>query len=177
MNPRQLINLALITGPYGKGSSFSRMFGGLSLKKLIDSKHGIHLSDLEPRIPEVLNTKDGKIQIAAEVFLEGLKNLKSSLGELPKERQKNEFKLIGRRHLRSNNSWMHNVEGLIKGKNRCTVMIHPDDAKRLNIEDEQIVEVKSRTGEINIPIEITDKIMPGVLSLSLIHISEPTRPY
>ena len=165
LNPRQLINLALITGPYGKGSSFSRLFGGLSLKKLIDSKHGIHLSDLEPRIPEVLNTQDGKIQIAAEVFLEGLKNLKSALTELSKERKKNEFKLIGRRHLRSNNSWMHNVEGLVSGKNRCTAMMNTTDAAALNLENEEMVLVKSATGEIEIPVEITNKIMEGVVSI------------
>ncbi len=164
-NPRQLLNLALLTGPYGKWSSLSRWFNGLNLKKVMDSKHGIHISNMKPRIPEVLNTQDGKIQIAADVFLEGLSNLKSLLSELPKERPLNEFQLIGRRHLRSNNSWMHNVEELIKGKNRCTAMMNTTDAAALNLEDGEMILVKSATGEIEIPVEITKNIMNGVISI------------
>ena len=157
-NPRQLLNLSLRTGPYGG-------FNGVSLKKVIASKHGISFGNMKPRIPEVLNTQDGKIQIAAEVFLEGLENVKSLLGKPLKERQASEFKLIGRRHLRSNNSWMHNVEELIRGKNRCTVMMNTADANALELEDGEMVLVKSATGEIEIPVEITNNIMTGVVSI------------
>ena len=164
-NPKQLLNLSLMLGPYGKLSSPARWFNGLSLKKLIASKHGINFGAMQPRIPEVLNTKDGKIQIAAPVFLAGLKKVKASLNEPQKQRQVHEFKLIGRRHLRSNNSWMHNVEELIRGKNRCTVMINTNDAAALALADGELVMVKSATGEIEIPVEITDSMMTGVVSI------------
>ena len=164
-NLRQLLNLALMTGPYGRLSSPSRMFSGLSLQKLIDSKHGINFGGMQPRIPEVLNTKDQKIQIAADVFLEGMKEVKTALVEALKERPSNEFKLIGRRHLRSNNSWLHNVEELVRGKNRCTAMINTTDAAILALNNEDIITVKSATGSIEIPVEITDGIMSGVMSI------------
>jgi len=77
----------------------------------------------------------------------------------------NDFLLIGRRHLRSNNSWMHNSPGLAKGKNRCTVMINKTDAQRLGILEGQEVEVLSRTGTITLPAEMTDEMMPGVISI------------
>ncbi len=165
LNPRQLLNLSLLLGPYGKLSSPSRWFSGLSLKKVIDSKHGINFGAMKARIPEVLNTKDGKIQIAPAVFTEGLKKLKVLLDKKQEERQANEFQLIGRRQLRSNNSWMHNVEGLMKGRNRCTAMMHTKDAEALNLEDGELLTVKSITGQIEIPLEITDKIMNGVISI------------
>ena len=164
-NPRQLLNFALLSGPYGKWSAPSRFFKGLSLQKLIDSKHGINFGPLQSRIPEVLNTQDGKIQIAADIFLDGLKEVKSKLDSYSTTRQPNEFKLIGRRHLRSNNSWMHNVEGLMKGKNRCTAMIHTEDAAALDLENGELIKVQSETGTLEIPIEITNGIMPGVVSI------------
>src|SRR5690606_36555316 len=77
----------------------------------------------------------------------------------------NDFLLIGRRHVRSNNSWMHNSYRLVKGRNRCTAMIHQDDAARLNIEDGQIVSVTSAVGRVEIAAEVTDAIMPGVISI------------
>jgi anaerobic selenocysteine-containing dehydrogenase len=165
LNPRQLLNLALLTGPYGKWSSPSRWFNGLSLNKVIASKHGINFGGMKPRIPEVLNTKDGKIQLAADVFLKGLEEVKLLLTELPEQRPINEFQLIGRRHLRSNNSWMHNVKGLVRGKNRCTAMMNTIDATTLGLEDAEIIVVQSSTGGIEIPVEITDNIMSGVISI------------
>ena len=138
---------------------------GLSLKKLINSKHGINLGGLQPRIPEVLNTKDNKIQIAPDVFLEGMVEIKTALTDSLKPRPTNEFQLIGRRHLRSNNSWMHNVEELVRGKNRCTAMINTADAAVLNLENDDLITVKSATGQIEIPLEITDHIMSGVMSI------------
>ena len=73
--------------------------------------------------------------------------------------------LIGRRDLRSNNSWMHNVEVLVKGKPRCTLHVHPDDAARLGLADGADAEVSSRTGEVDVPVEVTDAIRPGVVSI------------
>ena len=163
LHPRQMLNLALMIGPYGQLSSPKRWFNGLSLKKIIASKHGISLGALQARIPEVLNTPDGKIQLAAPIFLEGLKQLKQS--KSPVNDSIHDFLLIGRRHLRSNNSWMHNVKGLIKGKNRCTVMMNTKNAQALNVEEGEKVVVTSATGQIIIPVEITDKIMEGVVSI------------
>ena len=165
-NPKTLLNLALLTGPYGKLSGFSKLFSGLSLKKVIKSVHGISLGPLQSRIPEVLRTQDYKINIADEVFLAGLRKVTKSFQEDSQQvLAANEFLLIGRRHLRSNNSWMHNTPKLMRGKNRCTLMIHPEDAQKIGIEDNQTVSVVSATGAIQIPAEITQTIMPGVVSI------------
>ena len=165
-NPRQLLNIALLTGPYGKWSHPKKWFSGLSLRKVINSKHGIALGPLEPRIPEVLRTKDKKINIAPAVFLNGIKKVKEELEKQANLHLNNSyFQLIGRRHLRSNNSWMHNISGLVKGKNRCTLMIHPADAEALNLVKKEVVEVRSKTGTIVIPIELTARIMRGVISI------------
>ena len=165
LKPRQLLNLSLLLGPYGKWSSPSRWFSGLNLKKLIQSKHGINLGSMKPRIPEVLNTQDGKIQMAPSVFLEGLEKVKAAFNQPQDKRLPHQFKLIGRRHLRSNNSWMHNVAGLVRGRNRCTAMMHPDDAQALGLQTDEIVTVLSETGEIEIALEVTENIMPGVVSI------------
>ena len=166
LTPRQLLNLGLMMGPYGKLSSPKRWFSGLTLNKVINSTHGISLGALKPRIPEVLLTADGKINIADAVFLKGLEKVKSDLNKHPfNDLSTDEFLLIGRRHLRSNNSWMHNIAGLTRGKNRCTVMMHSSDAAKLQLTDDQEVTVRSATGSIAIPVEITDNLMPGVLSI------------
>jgi anaerobic selenocysteine-containing dehydrogenase len=73
--------------------------------------------------------------------------------------------LIGRRQLRSNNSWMHNCHRLVRGKQRCTLLMHPEDAVRLGLEDGRIVAIRSRVGRIEAPLELSDEIMPGVVSL------------
>ena len=156
----------MLTGPYGKLSSVSKLFSGISLKKVIDSKHGISLGALQQRIPEVLLTKDGKINIADEVFLKGLDKVAFELEQHPYMKlSKQDFLLIGRRNLRTNNSWMHNIENLAKGKNKCTVMMHSADAEKHNLEDAVDVIVTSETGKITIPLEITDTLMPGVVSI------------
>ena len=164
--PKQLLNLGLLLGPYGKLSHPSRWFSGLSLKKIIKSEHGISLGALKPRIPEILLTKDGAINIADDVFIKGLIHVKEQFHKKQsQESSDKEFSLIGRRHLRTNNSWMHNIEGLAKGKNKCTVMMHPIDAERLKLTDTQEVAVSSKTGSIIIPVELTKNIMPGVVSI------------
>ena len=76
-----------------------------------------------------------------------------------------ELVLIGRRDLRSNNSWMHNIKILVKGKDRCTLQMHPEDATRIGIQSGQVVRVISRVGELEVAAEVTDSLMPGVVSL------------
>ncbi len=150
----------LRTGPYGDG--FGSNPGGLSLAVLEANPHGVDLGPLQPRLPEVLRTPTGKIELAPPMIVEDVESrLVPSL-----ERSVNgELVLVGRRDLRSNNSWMHNLEILVKGKPRCTLQIHPTDATRLGLEDAAIARVQSRVGSLEIPVEITDGIMAGVVSI------------
>lgn len=169
--PRRMINLGLMFGAYGKLSHPKRWFSGLSLKKLIDSKHGISLGPLHPRIPEGLTTTDKKIHIAPEIFLSRLHEISAT--ELPalraqtKDKRANgSFALIGRRNVNTNNSWMHQVKHLSRSKQvRCTAMIHPVDAEQLDVRDGEDVRVTSRVGDIVIPVEVSDTMMPGVVSI------------
>jgi anaerobic selenocysteine-containing dehydrogenase len=81
------------------------------------------------------------------------------------ERPADDLVLVSRRHLRSNNSWMHNVPVLVKGKDRCTLLMHPDDAERCGVADGSAARVTSEAGSLVVPVEVTDAIKPGVVSL------------
>lgn len=163
--PKFLLKLGLLTGPYGKWGSVTRLFSGLSLNKLKKSVHGIDLGPLKRMLPDSLKTKDQKIQLAPKIFTEELAVLAADFEKELSNDERNDFALIGRRHLRSNNSWLHNTEKLMKGRNRCTMMIHESDAEKLGILNEEEVIVKSNAGQVNIPVEITSDIMPGVVSI------------
>jgi anaerobic selenocysteine-containing dehydrogenase len=116
---------------------------------------------MKPRIPDVLRTESGMIELAPPQIVADVDRLRASL-----ERHRNGgMVLIGRRQLRSNNSWMHNLEPLVKGKDRCTMHVHPDDALRLGLADGGLASVRSRVGSIDAPVEVTDAIMPGVVSI------------
>jgi anaerobic selenocysteine-containing dehydrogenase len=155
--PERLLDLLLRTGPYGEGFGGN---GGLSLETLEQSPHGVDLGPLEPRLPEVLRTPSGKIELTPPEIVADVTRLRERL--VPRN---GSIVLIGRRELRSNNSWMHNLNVLVKGKERCTMHVHPDDAARLGLADGAGARVRSRVGEIDIPVEITDGIMPGVVSI------------
>jgi anaerobic selenocysteine-containing dehydrogenase len=114
-------------------------------------------------LPKRLFTKDQKIHLAPPFFINDLPRLKAILDNPKKDDFP--FSLIGRRHLRSNNSWMHNSLRLVKGKNRCTLLIHPNDAEKAGIEDQQMVLVSSKTGKVKIQAELTDTIMESVVSI------------
>src|SRR5690606_36158836 len=157
--PERLLDLMLRTGPYGDG--FGRDPDGLSLDKLLAHPHGIDLGPLQPRLPEVLRTPDGMISLAPELLLADVERLRAGLSA----RRDHPFVLVGRRDLRSNNSWMHNVEVLVKGRPRCTLHVHPDDAAAVGLVDGGEAVVRSRTGEVRIPVEVTDAIRPGVVSI------------
>lgn len=150
--PARLIDLMLRTGPYG-----------LTLDELLEHPHGVDLGALEPRIPEILRTPSGTIEMAPEPIMADVPRLVASLDRADADR--GELLLVGRRDLRSNNSWMHNVEVLVKGKPRCTVHLHPDDAARLGVADGADVDVSSAVGTVTIPAEITEDIRPGVVSI------------
>jgi anaerobic selenocysteine-containing dehydrogenase len=151
--PDRLIDLMLRVGPYD-----------LTLDDLLANPHGIDLGPLEPRIPEVLRTPSGKVEMAPDVIVADVGRMRARLTGEP-DHNGHPFLLIGRRHLRSNNSWMHNVEVLVKGKPRCTVMVHPDDAARLGLAEGDPAVVSSRVGSVTAPVELTDGILPGVVSL------------
>ncbi len=120
--------------------------------------HGVDLGPLKPRLPELLRTPSGRIELAPPQLIADTARLRASVGH-----RGDGFVLIGRRHLRSNNSWMHNLPALTGGSNRCTLQIHPDDAADLGLSDTAVV--KGPGGELVVPIEITDDIRRGVLSL------------
>lgn len=158
--PERLLDIALRTGPFGDG--YGGNPDGLSLRKLEQSPHGIDLGALqEHRIPDLLRTPDGKIQ----VFPDALRPEIGRLRERMAKQRNGELQLVGRRHIRSNNSWMHNIRVLTSGRNRCTLQIHPDDAARLGVADGADVRVASRVGEVTIKAECTDVVMPGVVSI------------
>jgi anaerobic selenocysteine-containing dehydrogenase len=156
--PERLLDLLLRAGPYGDG--FGTHPDGLSLDRLRDHPHGIDLGPLAPRVPEVLATESGRIELAPEPIVEHLPALEAEL-----ERETDGLVLVGRRHLRTNNSWSHNVPGLAKGQELCTLQMHPDDARTRGVEEGALVRVRSRAGEVDVPVELLDELRPGVVSL------------
>ena len=156
--PERLLDILLRLGPYGDG--FGAHPDGLSLAVLESQEHGLDLGALAPRIPEVLRTPSGKIELAPPEITADVPRLRSRL-----TRPAEELTLVGRRDLRSNNSWMHNIEQLVRGRVRCTLWVHPDDASRLGLADGASARVRSRAGRLEVPVEITDAIMPGVVSV------------
>ncbi|MEY2436092.1 MAG: hypothetical protein QOF97_928, partial [Acidimicrobiaceae bacterium] len=158
--PERLLDFMLRTGPYGDG--FGAGEGSLSLDELLANPHGVDLGALEPRLPDVLRTPTGMIELAPEPVLADVARLQRVLD---RHLDDGTFVLVGRRQLRSNNSWMHNLPVLVKGKTRCTMHIHPDDAVRLSLVDGGSAKVASRTGALVVPVEVTDAIMPGVVSI------------
>ena len=154
----RVLDILLRTGPYGDG--FGEDPDGLSLGKLAEHPHGIDLGPLGPRLPGVLRTPTGTVELFAGPFVEELERLEERLDEEPPA-----LVLVGRRHLRSNNSWMHNVEVLVKGKPRCTLHVNPEDATRYGIVDGGDVRVRSQVGELVVVAEVCDSVRPGVVSL------------
>ncbi len=156
--PQRILDIRLRTGRYGDG--FGSNPEGLSLQKLIDNQHGIDLGPLEPRLPLALNNTDGLVHLAPPQFVEDLPRLAATL-----KADRSAYLLVGRRQLRSNNSWMHNIEVLVKGKDRCTLLMHPADAESLGVEADSSVTVRSEAGELLAPVELSEDMMPGVVSL------------
>jgi anaerobic selenocysteine-containing dehydrogenase len=152
--PRRLLDRALRRGPYGND--------GLSLARLEDSPHGVDLGALEPCLPDRLRTQDKRIRLVPERAAADLARLAAARSSGMEE---GTLLLIGRRELRSNNSWMHNSARLVRGERLCTVMMHPDDAAERKLVDGDRVRVMSRVGAIELDVEHTDQMMPGVVSI------------
>ncbi|MDP2345896.1 MAG: molybdopterin-dependent oxidoreductase [Deltaproteobacteria bacterium] len=150
--PRVLVDLLLRLGPYRT-----------SVSKLERSPHGIDFGPLKPSLPERLQTADKRIQVAPAIYLEDLQRLQKKMAA--SSSSSSSLVLIGRRDLRSNNSWLHNSERLVRGKPRCTVLMHPQDASDRGLLNGQEVDVTSSTGKIRLPLDITDGIKRGVVSV------------
>jgi len=157
--PERVLDFLLRAGPYGDG--FGADPDGLTLDRLEENPHGVDLGPLTPRVPEVLRTPSGKIELAPEAIVADLDRLRGALAR----EQNGGLVLIGRRQLRSNNSWMHNLPALVKGKESCTLHVHPDDAARLGLADGGQAVLRSAAGSLEAPVEVTDAIMPGVVSI------------
>jgi anaerobic selenocysteine-containing dehydrogenase len=133
----------------------------MSLALLREAPHGVDLGELQPRLPDDLCTPSGKVEMAREELLGDVPRLHGLL-----TRQANgAMVLIGRRDVRSNNSWMHNVDVLVKGRERCTLQVNPEDAERIGLDPDGHAKVSSSAGAVVAPVEITDEIMAGVVSL------------
>ncbi|MFF5758117.1 molybdopterin oxidoreductase family protein [Streptomyces longwoodensis] len=156
--PERRLDLMLRLGPYGDG--FGARPDGLTLARLLEHPHGIDLGPLRPRLPQPLRTVSGKVELLPEPIAADLPRLRQALTASPAA-----LVLVGRRHLRSNNSWLHNVPSLTGGSNRCTLHVHPEDAARLGVRDGQPVRVRGAGGEVTAPAEVTEDVRPGVVSL------------
>jgi anaerobic selenocysteine-containing dehydrogenase len=163
-SPERIIDFGLAIGPHGvlrRGP-----FKGLTVAKIKRSKHGIDLGPLEPRLPKALDTEDKRVQLAPQVLVDEA----AKLADHAREREAAlsdgyDLTLIGRRQLRSNNSWMHNSARLMKGADRCTALLHPDDASERGLDPGDQVRVVSRVGAIELPLEVSDEMRRGVISI------------
>jgi anaerobic selenocysteine-containing dehydrogenase len=157
--PERMLDLQIRTGPFG--DRYGENADGLTLQSFRDQPHGIDLGPMVPRVRELLNTPSGKIELAPAYITDDVPRLAARL----QQSTNGGLLLISRRHLRSNNSWMHNVKVLMKGKDRCTLLIHPDDAFGANVEDGKLARVSSEAGTVEVPVEVSDEMMRGVVSL------------
>ncbi len=161
--PRRIINWGLMLGAYGCLGHPRRWFSGLSLQRVIDSGHGIDLGPMQPRVPEGLLTDDRKIHLAPAIFTEAIAALTP---QVTISNHSYPLRLIGRRHVSTNNSWMHQFRKLSASRQvRCTAMMHPDDASIRSIENGATVRVLSATGSIELDAEVTDSMMPGAICI------------
>ncbi|WP_257456325.1 molybdopterin oxidoreductase family protein [Archangium lipolyticum] len=163
LGPDGILDLGLRAGPYGmKLRPFRK---GLSLASLKAKPHGVDLGPLKPSLPGRLATKARRIHLAPDVLVADVHRLRHTFLEGTGAPEEGALLLIGRRHLRDNNSWLHNVPRLVKGKPRCTLMVHPEDARRLGLSEGEEAVITSRVGEVQAPVNVTEEVMPGVVSL------------
>lgn len=160
LTPERALAMLLELGPWGAKLRPRRE--GLTLGKLRASPHGIDLGPLEPSLPERLVSSPQRIHLAPALYLG---DLRRAAERLSAPRDGEMLSLIGRRQLRSNNSWMHNSERLVKGRNPCTLLMHPDDAQARGLASGARVQLRSASGAVEVELEISDEMMPGVVSL------------
>jgi anaerobic selenocysteine-containing dehydrogenase len=153
----RIVDALLRTGPFGDG--FGSEPDGLSLAVLQANPHGLDFGPLEPRLPSILNTPSGKVELAPPQIIDAVRAM---LDEPPLQ---DGLTLIGRRDLRSGNSWLHNVNVLMKGRERCTLLIHPTDADERGLAAGDVALVESRVGRVTVAVEVTDEMRLGVVCL------------
>jgi len=173
--PERILDLGLRFGPYGafgkwhgrpaRGTTRRMRGPHLTLRKLKAAPHGIDLGPLTSCLPQRLRTADKQIDLAPEVLVQDVERVRTKFFAGAAQQSNGHLLLIGRRQLRSNNSWMHNSERLVKGKSRCTILMNPVDAAQREFAPGQKVSVRSRVGAVVVPIEISDEMMPGVVSI------------
>jgi len=155
----RIVDFMIRTGHRGDG--FGAVPEGMALAGLEAHPHGIDFGPLESGLPGSLMTASGKVEIGAAELIGDLPRLKATFASSRGDR----MLLVGRRQVRTANSWTHNVEVLVKGKPACTVQLHPDDAARIGITEGDDVRLRSEVGAIELTVEITEDIMPGVVSV------------
>ena len=160
LSPMRMSALGVAAGPWGVLRRGPR---GLTMRKIRTANGGIDLGPLEPRLDELIATDDGKVRLAPPDIVAEMQRVLAEHVEEPDDDF--DLRLIGRRHLRSNNSWMHNVESMVKGRDRCTVLMHPADAAGRDLQDCQRVVVTSRVGQIEVPLEVSDEIRLGTVAI------------
>jgi anaerobic selenocysteine-containing dehydrogenase len=156
--PERLLDLQIRTGPFG--DRYGEKPDGLTLESFRASPHGIDMGPMMPRLDEVIETASRKVELAPSYITADATRLAARIA-----RRDDALLLVSRRHLRSNNSWLHNVDPLVRGRDRCTLLIHPDDARRVGVAHGRRARIKSEAGEIEAPVEVSDEMMPGVVSL------------
>jgi anaerobic selenocysteine-containing dehydrogenase len=156
--PERMLDFTIRTGPWG--DAYGAHPGGLTRDKLKERPNGIDMGPLEPRLGEILRTASGKIELAPEYITDDVPRLRARLA-----RADAGLVLVSRRHVRSNNSWMHNVAPLVTGKDRCTLLVNPEDARRIGLEDGKPARITSKAGSLTAPVEVTADMMPGVVCL------------
>jgi len=157
-SPDQIVDYGIQCGPYSAKAGHELE---LTLDKVKQHIHGLDIGPLEPSLPQRLCTADGKITLMADYIEQDIARLNADQPLI----EKDEFLLIGRRHIRSNNSWMHNSKRLVKGKPRWQLLMHPDDLAAHQLQDQSQVRIQSRVGEVQTQVLASDEVMPGVVSL------------
>ena len=159
VGPERLTDLGVRIGPWG--DDLGRRPGGLTLKNVRRHPDGLRLAELDGgRLDETVTTPSGKVELVHAMLTADIPRLLARL-----DRADEGLVLTSRRHLRSNNSWLHNVPSLMRGKDRCTLLIHPDDASRLGLDDGALADVSTSEGSVSVIAEVSDEMMPGVVSL------------
>lgn len=159
LGPERLVDMGIRLGPWG--DDLGRRPGGLTLAEVREHPNGLHLGDLDGgRLDDVVCTPTGTVELVHQRLVDDVPRLRARL-----QRADGELLLTSRRHLRSNNSWMHNVPALMRGKDRCTLLIHPDDAQRAGLRTGDVAELSTDAGSLAVPAEVSDEMMPGVVSL------------
>jgi anaerobic selenocysteine-containing dehydrogenase len=156
--PGRILDFAIRTGPWG--DAYGARPDGLTLQHLKQAPDGIDQGALTPRLDEVLQTASGRIELAPEYICADIPRLRERLSHEPEG-----LVLVSRRHVRSNNSWMHNLPALMTGRDRCTLLIHPDDAALRGLVDGDLARIRSCAGSLEALVEVSDEMLPGVVSL------------